>query len=442
MKIKWKAACRDGRVVLALAGAGPLFLPCVGFSALLDAQALDSAGVEIVQVGPADDDWAVSGPCVVGAEPSLQIGSLAGEESALHRVEAAVQLPDGRIAVANAGLGEIKVFGETGEHVWSVGRLGDGPGDFRDLAALGVHDGRILAYDSEPSRITAVDLGGQIAETTQVEFASRQYERTGGVVGGLAMARGMPAVGWLSRGVLVLQEERRERSRGRMVMGESVEVQQSTEDLVFVGSDGRQVARIEGFPGDESVMRRNNTSSSRGMTLVRTWMTMPYSKTLQAAVGQSLVVAGHTATDEVRFFDADGRLVRILRRLNRPRRVGDEAKDAWIREQTERLDPPQRRSLREQLSAVEFPEYMPAFESLALDARDWLWVQEFIGLDAAAGSRWTVYDAEGAPAGVVAMPPRFRPASFGLDHVLGVWEDDLDVEYVQRYDLSEGCKTL
>ena len=439
MKSKWRVACWDGRVVLALAGTGLLVPPCVGFGALLDAQAVDSAGVEIVQVGPADDGWTVSGSCVLGDEPSLQIGSLAGEESALFRTEAAVQLPDGRIAIANAGSGEIKVFGETGEHVWSVGRLGDGPGDFRRLTALGVHDDRILAYDSEPSRITAVGFGGQIVETTQVEFASRQYERTGGRVGGLAMARGMPAVGWLGRGVLILQET--ERSRGRPVMGESVELQESTADLAFVGLDGGLVARIEGLPGDESVIRRNNTSSSQGMTFVSTRMTTPYSKTFQAAVGQGRVVAGHTATDEVRFFDADGRLVRILRRLNRPRRVGDGAKDTWIREQAERFDPSQRRRFRQQLSAVEFPEYMPAFESLALDARDRLWVQEFVGPDA-VGSRWTVYDAGGAPVGVVAMPPRFRPASFGLDHVLGVWEDDLGVEYVQKYDLSEGCKTL
>ena len=441
MKSKWRVACRDGRVVLALAGAGPLVLPCVGFGALLNAQAVDSVGVEIVQVGPADDGWAVSGPCVLGDEPSVQIGSLAGEESALFRVEAAVQLPDGRIAVANAGSGEIKVFGEAGEHVWSVGRLGDGPGDFRDLAALGVHDDRILAYDSEPSRITAIDFGGQIVGATQVEFASRQYERTGGVAGGLAMARGMPAVGWLGRGVLILHEERSQ-SRGRVVLGETVELLESTEDLVFVGSDGSLVARIEGLPGDESVRRRNITPSSQGMAITLTRMTTPYSKTFQAAVGQSRIVAGHTATDDVRFFDANGQLVRILRRLNRPRRVGDGAKDAWIRAQTERFDPPQRRSFRERLSAVEFPEYMPAFESLALDARDRLWVQEFVGPEAVGGSRWTVYDAGGAPAGMVAMPPRFRPASFGPDHVLGVWEDDLDVEYVQRYDLSEGCKTL
>ena len=150
---------------------------------------------------------------------------------------------------------------------------------------------------------------------------------------------------------------------------------------------------------------------------------------------------GHTAKAEVRFFDMDGRLVRILRRSTLLRRVGDAAKEAWILEQTEGLDPPKRESRRAALAAVEFPEFAPAFESLALDARDRLWVQEFVGPDG-AGSRWTVYDAEGAPVGVVAMPPRFRPASFGPDHVLGVWEDDLDVEYVQRYDLSEGCKTF
>lgn len=144
-------------------------LPLFHGSPPLEAQAVDSAGVEIIWAAPASDGPG-AGQCVLGEAPSVVIGGPAGEEGALDEVVSVVQLPDGRIAVANAGLGQIKVFGETGEHLHSVGQLGRGPGDFRGLAMLGVHGNHILAYDSMPSRITMVDLEGKLVDTTQVEW--------------------------------------------------------------------------------------------------------------------------------------------------------------------------------------------------------------------------------------------------------------------------------
>src|SRR5690606_19465085 len=63
---------------------------------------VDSAGVEIV-TSPAPA-WAPGEGWRVAEEPSLTIGSAAGDEAyALFGVVAAVRLPDGRIAIANAG---------------------------------------------------------------------------------------------------------------------------------------------------------------------------------------------------------------------------------------------------------------------------------------------------------------------------------------------------
>ncbi len=451
----------DATVLLSLAA---VCLSSFYGSGPLEAQVVDSAGVEIIWAAPASDGPGAVGQCVLGEEPSAVIGGPAGEEGALHEVESVVQLPDGRIAVANAGSGQIKVFSETGEHLYLVGQLGDGPGDFRSLAMLGVHGNRILAYDSMPSRITMLDFEGKLVDTTQVEFGSRLYDETGGWVSGIEVARGMPAVGWLGSGILVLKEtESACRNCDGLVYGKSVQQMESVADLMLVGLDGSLVARLEDFPGDDwAVLKEVSELSSaelpqrlrdsfpvaEGFSIV--WgdggfrtesesVTTPYSRSFQAAVGRTLVVAGHTATAEVRYFDADGRLVRILRRSTPPRRVGGTTKEAWILEQTEGLDPPQRERRRAELASVEFPEFAPAFKSLALDGRERLWVEEFSGSGTSAAGRWTVYGEDGASFGVVATPPGFRPASFGADYVLGVWEDDLGVEYVQKYDFA--CTT-
>ena len=405
----------------------------------LEAQVVDSAGVEIIWAAPASNAPGAARQCVLGEEPSVVIGGPAGEEGALREVKSVVQLPDGRIAVASAGSGQIKVFGETGEHLHSVGQLGHGPGDFRGLAMLGVHGNRILAYDSMPSRITTLDFDGRLVDTTQVEFGSRLYQEMGGWVSGIEVPRGMHAVGWLGSGILVLKEQTRRpcHSCDGLVYGESGQQRQSTADLMFVRLDGSLVARLEGFPGDDwVVLREVSEPMSDKIVFATESVRTPYSKSFHAAVGRTLVVAGHTAKAEIRFFDADGQLVRILRRSTLARRVGDAAKETWILEQTEGLDPPKRDRRKTALAAVDFPESAPVFKSLVLDDRERLWVEEFVGPGKDGTGRWTVYGEDGASLGMVATPPGFRPASFGADHVLGVWEDELGVEYVQKYELA------
>jgi hypothetical protein len=47
-------------------------------------------------------------------------------------------------------------------------------------------------------------------------------------------------------------------------------------------------------------------------------------------------------------------------------------------------------------------------------------------------SEFDVFDAEGRYLGMVAMPDRFTPLRFVGDAVYGVWQDELDVQYVVR----------
>src|SRR5688500_13596154 len=55
--------------------------------------------------------------------PLVRIGADDGGQS-LHRVAAATRLADGRIAVANGGSHQIRIFGSDGALVRDVGRVG------------------------------------------------------------------------------------------------------------------------------------------------------------------------------------------------------------------------------------------------------------------------------------------------------------------------------
>ena len=44
---------------------------------------------------------------------------------------------------------------------------------------------------------------------------------------------------------------------------------------------------------------------------------------------------------------------------------------------------------------------------------------------------------EDSDANTVVRPPGFRPHDIGADYVLGVWRDELGIEFVRMYDLIE-----
>jgi hypothetical protein len=50
-------------------------------------------------------------------------------------------------------------------------------------------------------------------------------------------------------------------------------------------------------------------------------------------------------------------------------------------------------------------------------------------------STWTVFDTEGRLLGALEIAGRVRVVDIGSDYVLGVWQDDLDVERVILYEL-------
>ena len=72
----------------------------------------------------------------------------------------------------------------------------------------------------------------------------------------------------------------------------------------------------------------------------------------------------------------------------------------------------------------------PAISALRLDAEGNLWVEEG-RRDYDSPGTWHVYGQSGSHLATATMPARFQPSEIGTESTLGVWRDDLDVEYVQ-----------
>ena len=132
----------------------------------------DSAGVTIVENERSAPDTRLGWR--IAESPTLSIGAFEGDPAyELYQVMDAARLPDGRIVVANAGTGELRVFDASGAHLESWGGRGEGPGEFGEFAApfsVEAWPGdSIAASDTYARRVSIFDAHGVHGRTFVLE---------------------------------------------------------------------------------------------------------------------------------------------------------------------------------------------------------------------------------------------------------------------------------
>ncbi|MEX2468001.1 MAG: hypothetical protein WD995_13910 [Gemmatimonadota bacterium] len=98
-------------------------------------------------------------PWALASAPTLHIGVVSGDETyQLHDVRDAQRLTDGRIAVANQGSREVRVYTADGQLVSASGEDGDGPGQWRALSRVHpLGEDTLLVVDHRLGRHGLVD---------------------------------------------------------------------------------------------------------------------------------------------------------------------------------------------------------------------------------------------------------------------------------------------
>jgi hypothetical protein len=100
----------------------------------------------------------------------VEIGVREGEEEyQLHEALGSVRLEDGRFVVLNAGSQELRYYDAHGRYLESVGRAGEGPGEFRNPGRLRkTSDGRLQVWDASLMRVSFFDPEGTFLSSTQL----------------------------------------------------------------------------------------------------------------------------------------------------------------------------------------------------------------------------------------------------------------------------------
>lgn len=365
----------------------------------------DSAGVVIVEnMAPLRGG---EGVVVISAAPLLEIGVLEGEEAyQFNGIAGALRLSDGRIVVANRGTSELRYYDARGRHLRSVGGKGGGPGEFQYIdVPLRLAGDSLLVGERAASRISLFTAAGDFATSYGVRAP----------------------VGVLADGTLV--GRRTLRSPGDQVRSGLL---RDAEALVRHTRSGEELDTLGVVRGSE----RHLHIEQSGGTITSIEISTPlFSRSQQLAVGPDRVYAGSADSFEVEVYRPGHGLERLVRVVRPARPVTPAVLEAKKREELEAApDAERRRGVERRFAELSPPEFLPAYSGFRLDDTGVLWVEEYRA-PGEAEPRWQLFDGEGRWLTTVVTPERLRVLEIGVDYLLGVWRDELDVEYLRLYGL-------
>jgi hypothetical protein len=372
----------------------------------------DSAGVAMVK-NPSQGFW--SQESAWSLDEDLRIGASDGAPENQFGTIVAIDLDSrGNIYVLDQQVPAIRVFDRDGEYLRTIGRGGGGPGELSNgVGAVLVGAGDTLFVpDIMLQRVNRFLPDGTLAGSYPTPF-------TDGV-----------SLRWqsLADGSLVQQVS--------TALLPGVERSDQRNLVLLRGSDGSVRDTLLRLPVGEMFEFQGGLPKIRLFEAEALWEAGPDGRLFHGLNTEYRI--------EVRTLDGALRRV-ITRPFERlPLAEGDRRAflDAMGEAYTRHGVPPN--VAQQLLENVSFADHYPAYATMAAGPDGTLWVQRIrsaaqvvgsgasFSIDDVGSAEWEVFDAEGRYLGVVTFPVGFRPVRFHGDWVIGVWKDDMDIEYVMR----------
>lgn len=362
----------------------------------------DSLGVTIVDHG--DLDLAALPKWSLGADPVVSIGVVDGDEAyQFYDVIDAHRRRDGSIVVVDRSF-TLRAFDSLGVHLWTAGKGGDGPGEFRwPQMVTEIGGDSLVVWDPVLNRLHVFAPDGSFARTRTVS----------------ELAGGSPSLGLAAPHHLLTEYRNFERAT---INGHAAITNHS--DLFLVDLRGDETRHL----GREFLVTEFPEVSPQGA-----FSPAIFDAPAVFAAASGGYWYGDTKDYEVRLTTASG-VKLVLRWTGADRTISEADFDAVLRLWAG--GPNATPKLKQFISAYgrthPRSEQFPAYEELRTDAQGRLWVRDFVREHMDDGfRRWTVFSPDGTEVlGRISHSDTFRPLQIGADWILGVQRDDLDVERV------------
>jgi len=310
--------------------------------------------------------------------------------------------------VANGDSNELRFIDGDGALLKSIGRTGDGPGEFTGLSGLSRRGDSLIVSDGRLGRVSVFDEAGRYARSTPP---------------------GAPFIGMLRDGhaVSYAVAERRELTPGTAARARGF--------LVRHAPTGERLDTISDFLLNENWLDQD----------VEGFSTRVFGRVVMMAFGSDRVLVADNTEAGIREVERTGRVRRHIRRTAGQRAVSDVDVRRYIDTFAARYEGAPAELVDSRVDPLRNqppPSTMPAVGRsgllrsrlpwILIDQLDQVWVLDYLAFPDEPAT-WSAYDTSGRLLAALRAPERFEITYVGEDRVVGLWRDDLDVEYIRVY---------
>jgi hypothetical protein len=345
----------------------------------------------------------------ISERPVVRIDAQTDSAAEFTRITTAYQLSTGHIAVADARLRVVRVFGPDGRFLRDLGRAGGGPGEFASVALLRPVGDTILVWDGPQQRITRYLSDGRLAGTVRVVAAADARR--------ISVEARLPSGRWL---VATSYAPSLMRPGG------------TYDDSIRVGtiapSGVGPVAWIGWFPGTTFWVWKPNASADHGETVG----VARFAAATRVLVAGDDVVIASGPTNAVLVLDERGQRTSEIRLPGERRPIPESARTS-AREAV-MADAQSARMRAYAYASFErsaIPAVAPVFDN-AVGHTGEVWIELFTPRSSEP-ARYVVVRRNGSVVGEVRFPPRARLMDVGRDFAWVVVPDDDGTERLEKY---------
>lgn len=368
----------------------------------------DSAGVEVIT--NLVETYALRVDSV-GGEPVLVIRPDEQGEVVFHRIAGVVPLEGGGVAVGSHEPRTVYVFDREGDLQLSLGRPGDGPGEFRSILGVFVIPPDSLAvFDSWLGRITVFSGDGALARTIDL----RRFMPSGAGASVYPTSDGFVFVGIASLGGPRAQSSYRD-SAGSYLLD----------------SEGDSVGYYGRFPGAEVLYTD------------RLFGPLPFGGLLTSGIRDDHLIIGTGDDPELREYDATGDVARIIRWPDHGREVSAERMEEYVDFRISRMPEDGRAVFAETIRDFTYAAKEPAYWDLVTSPDGVFWLGDYPGPEFLGPTpplrpkTWTIIRDDGVGVRRIVGPPGFTLEALRDGLAYGVHVDELGRESIEVYRVPD-----